>query len=287
AGPDAPVTAQVAIGELEDDSARLPENRTLRFSINGQPYGQVVLDQEAALDPTQVDRLLAALLEDSRIEFNSDDHVWRLSDRGSGAILLKMDDFQGRVGTETALYKKGDQPSSAVLNPVDPPIVRLPALPKPTRSDIRRFEQSSDQIVKAIQAQAEDSRYCPLLDEEDAQGSDRPLALHRLSDTKLLASIGCWYAAYNFGDGYWVVNDQPPYAPVLVTDSGTDHQGGVIISAQKGRGLGDCWSMEDWTWDGNQFVHTQSLSTGMCKLMAAGGTWVLPTLVSEVIKPTK
>ena len=42
--------------------------------------------------------------------------------------------------------------------------------------------------------------------------------------------------------------------------------------------------LERWTWDGNGFVHTASATTGMCKLIAAGGPWELPTIVTEVKK---
>lgn len=32
--------------------------------------------------------------------------------------------------------------------------------------------------------------------------------MQRLSADKLLVSQACWRAAYNTGDGYWVVNDR-------------------------------------------------------------------------------
>ena len=37
-----------------------------------------------------------------------------------------------------------------------------------------------------------------------------------------------------------------------------------------------------WTWEGNGFGHTASSSTGMCRLLAAGGGWKLPTLLTDV-----
>ncbi len=50
----------------------------------------------------------------------------------------------------------------------------------------------------------------------------------------------------------------------------------------KGRGLGDCWQLDSWTWDGEEFNHTDSRSTGMCRLIAPGGPWSLPTIVTDV-----
>jgi len=104
----------------------------------------------------------------------------------------------------------------------------------------------------------------------------------RLNARKLLVSSLCWRGAYNAGDSYWVINDTPPYQPHQVTDSGSEHKNGIITANQKGRGLGDCWSSEEWVWNGTQFVHTQSSTTGMCRLIAPGGAWQLPTLVTDV-----
>jgi len=44
-------------------------------------------------------------------------------------------------------------------------------------------------------------------------------------------------------------------------------------------------SADESTWDGHSFVHTSSSTTGMCKLVAAGGAWTLPTIVTAGGKP--
>jgi len=72
---------------------------------------------------------------------------------------------------------------------------------------------------------------------------------------------------------------------VLITDLASDYQDGVITASHKGRGIGDCWGHEEWTWDGRTFVHTRSATTGLCKLVTAGGAWDLPTLVARVVRP--
>ena len=80
-----------------------------------------------------------------------------------------------------------------------------------------------------------------------------------------------------------IVDDKPPYAAELVTTEATDSDGHSIHSGQKGRGVGDCWSNDSWTWDGRGFVHSASGGSGQCKGFA-GGAWDMPTLVSEVRK---
>jgi hypothetical protein len=92
----------------------------------------------------------------------------------------------------------------------------------------------------------------------------------------------CWRAAYNEGAAYWVVNATPPYRPTFVTANATDYAEGKLQASQKGRGIGDCWSFEEWTWDGKAFVHTAEGTTGECKAIAPGGAWSLPLLVTTV-----
>jgi len=108
------------------------------------------------------------------------------------------------------------------------------------------------------------------------------LKTYRLSEKHLLVSVRCWERAFRRGDGYWVVNAQPPYSPAFVTNLGTGYENGQISSWQYWRGTADCMSRNTWTWDGRQFVHTSSMTTGLCKLTAEDGAWELPTLVVKV-----
>jgi hypothetical protein len=97
-----------------------------------------------------------------------------------------------------------------------------------------------------------------------------------------LLSALCWRAAYNEGYGYWVIDNQLKGQPVLVTISGSDYDKGEITNVQKGRGIGDCMSQESWVWDGQSFRKSYDGGTGMCRYIHAGGTWDLPTLVTDV-----
>ncbi len=58
------------------------------------------------------------------------------------------------------------------------------------------------------------------------------------------------------------------------------------MSAQKARGIGDCWGSEQWAWEGSGFEHIAASYTGLCKGFA-GGAWELPTLVTELVHPSK
>jgi hypothetical protein len=146
------------------------------------------------------------------------------------------------------------------------------------------MKNSKAALREALRASTKDED-CP--DLLDIEASESELSIVRLIDTKLLASTQCWSAAYNVGYGYWVINATPAYRPVLVTPSGSEFGDGKVIASHKGRGLGDCWSSDTWTWDGKQFIHTESSATGMCKLLAPGGAWSLPTFITDVLHSSR
>jgi hypothetical protein len=287
AGPSEPVTGELMIGSYDNDELlnQLPSTIRLSMRINGRGLGQVAVRQDglvAKLSAKDVAALLAALTRKSNIEWVAGEHRWRLSDKGAAAVLLKMDEFQGRIGTRGALVRKGPQGEEAVLPPLPVPVVIAGPLAKPRPGDNQLATGKSKALHQAFLATLKDDD-CPSLLEDEADA--RELSFARLTDSKLLVSTLCWRGAYNSGDGYWVINDKPPYHPILVTTSGSDYSDGSISASHKGRGLGDCWSSDSWTWDGEQFVHTQSSSTGMCKLVASGGAWSLPVIVMEVRHP--
>lgn len=48
----------------------------------------------------------------------------------------------------------------------------------------------------------------------------------------------------------------------------------------KGRGIGDCWWVRQWQFDGRGFVRTSEAGDSMCRGFA-GGAWQLPTYVTR------
>ena len=284
AGPGEAIRGQLMLGSYgeEDEAfyATLPKNIKLTLHINGRPAGRVSIPQDslvADLPPQQLTALLTALRGKTTIEWASGNNRWPLSGAGASAVLLKMDEFQGRLGTQGAIIRKGPQGEDGVLPPLPAQVVVAAPLPKTLPEDTKLAKSKS--LRKALRTAIGKDDDCPDFDDETLAAEG--LAITRLSSTQLLASARCWMGAYNAGFGYWVINAQSPFHPVLVTYSGSDFNGSEISSMQKGRGLGDCWSSDSWTWDGSQFAHTESSTTGMCRLMAPGGAWSLPSIVTN------
>ncbi len=283
AGAGTAVAGRVTLGDGWEDSVldALPAQLRVALWIDGKSHGERTMAKtalQADLTAAQVAALLKALTRDSRIEFRVGKVVWELSDSGAAAVLLKMDDVQGRIGTVGAAFRKGKQPETRVLPPLPAPIVKAVPLAPARPGDARFIAQHGDALRKALRS-ATDEDSCSDLHET---GETAPsLEAVRLTKTKLLVSTRCWLAAYNAGSGYWIVNDTAPYRPELVTSDATDFDNGVLGATHKARGIGDCWGSERWTWDGTAFVQTSASSTGMCKGFA-GGAWELPTLVTQI-----
>lgn len=283
AGPQQPVTGQLKLGAFFDDSQQeqLPAGFRVAMSIDGRELGEVQVrgdDWLGELSASQVTALLAALPGTSDIRWKYQEFEWHLSDSGASAVLLKMDDAQGRVGTPGALIRKGSRSESQVLPPLPMPVVVAAPLVPLEPGDPQRVVSQQEAIKAALRKSVLGDECTGLSEGKDGSQS---LEFTRLTSSKLLVSTTCWMAAYNMGDGYWVINDAPPYQPVPVTDSGSGFEDGTIVAGHKGRGLGDCWYMNSWTWDGERFVHVEAASTGLCKGFA-GGAWQLPELVMEV-----
>ncbi|MBB3121993.1 DUF1176 domain-containing protein [Pseudoduganella violacea] len=284
AGPQQPVRARLQLGDATDEPAiaQLRPDAKLQLRIDGKPQGMLALGQDgvsAEIPAPQLAALLNALKGDGRIVWSSGEFEWELSGKGAAAVLLKMDEFQGRLGTPGALMRKGGKSEAQVLPALAVPVLKVPFMAQQQAVTVELSAAQQATLIGELR-KPEWKEDCEM--EEELGSSGRPLRIVRLSESRLLVSAQCWLAAYNFGEGYWVINTKAPFNPVLVTTSGNEYMGGVISASHRGRGLGDCWSREDWAWDGQQFHATGKLTTGMCRMISLGGPWELPTLVTEV-----
>lgn len=228
-----------------------------------------------SFDAKQVRTILPALLaNDEATITDGKRNAWTLSLAGLNAVLLKMDEAQGRVGTPGALVRRGAKPESSVLRPPAVPVVHA-VRPPPTRPEDAALA----------------GRIFPLLDltgvkescNNSADVSAQSLDVVRLSGSKVMLSLGCGAGAYNSLTLLWTASDKPPYAPVALKATGDyDSRQASVTAAFKNRGVGDCWSSETWHFDGTDFVRTGAVGDDMCRGFA-GGAWSLPRYVSRVV----
>jgi hypothetical protein len=284
AGPGEPVTGRLKFGyygKEDGPGARVQaEGYEAQIRIDGRGQGKVKVGREMAahLSKRQVAALLRALAKESEIDFEGAGGTWwRLSDKGAAAVLLKMDEFQGRVGTPGALIRKGTRSEQTVLPALPKPVIVVPSLPKTSGT---RLSGEEAEALAALLRPITNQDDCETLFRENPENWQ--MTVTRLTETKSLVSASCWRAAYNEGVGFWVVSEPGRRKPSLVTTSGSTYSDGVVSYSQKDRGLGDCWSRESWTWNGRVFQPSEARATGMCKLVAPGGAWDLPTRVSEI-----
>ncbi|WP_164158823.1 DUF1176 domain-containing protein [Stenotrophomonas maltophilia] len=278
-GPGTAVKARLRVGE--DGESAMPEG-ALRLQVNGRDLGPVQdtgADEAVALRPAQVEALLAALPGQARIEvIDSNRTRWPICDRGAAAVLLKMDEAQGRIGTPGALVRRGTRAETTVPAARAKPVIASAALAAPRSGDSGLG--SSEALRDALIATLGDSDDCPRLIEYTGTPE---MVIERLDEHHVLVQALCQMGAYNYSNGFWIARDRPPFAPKTVTmeAEGFSRVERTLYARYKGRGIGDCVSGSDWVWDGQRFQPSSAFSTGLCRGMP-GGHWMLPTLLSEV-----
>lgn len=283
AGPDIAPTGEVILADTDADKAAPVTKLTLW--INGRAVGDLaaVKDEAWQLSASQTQAVIRAVKGSAKVEFRGGAAPFILSGEGASAVMLKMDEVQGRIGTPGALTKKGYKPESSVLPAVPAPVIQAASVSKSPTRPLTAAETALFKPKMRVTLKGND--YCDRQqpsDERKDDAEDDRLSMTPLDDSHVLVSALCWRAAYNEGYGYWVTDTKLSEPPVLVTDSGSEYDKGVITMAQKGRGIGDCWSSASWVWDGKAFRQSHIATTGMCRYIRGGGTWDLPTLVTEV-----
>jgi hypothetical protein len=281
--------------------------------LNDKSYGQLKLskDRLGKLTAAQAQALIGQAQKDTLIRFQSGSHSWLVSDKGMAAILLKLDEAQGRVGTPMALvakksatrqtpkaakpvpkiyavspYSKTSYPTYELAENGQSQPPKNQKYPPNSTAQQRKYWQANlnKWIGSTLGEEEQDSCYLLNSDEDYAQNY-AGWSLTPLDAKHTMVSHNCWSGAYNFGAGVWVINHDRPEKPQLITTDSSDYGDGEIYAAHKGRGLGDCWGTQHWVWTGKTFTKTSDLTTGMCRGIQPGGAWDLPTYVSEVIAP--
>lgn len=184
---------------------------------------------------------------------------------GSAATLLWVDDQQGRVGTVTALTRKGAAPASSVHPRLTPPLVR--AAPPVSQAGLPKHAPKS--LIKSVSD-------CDF----DASSGEPDDTIARLAPGVVLWGPECEMAAYNETSVFFIGDEHAghlkrvifPEAPGvgqptddLLMNVGFDAPTQTLSSFSKGRGIADCGSTEAWVWDGKAFQLAREETMPECR----------------------
>jgi hypothetical protein len=187
-----------------------------------------------------------------------------LSLKGLAAVLLAMDEVQGRIGNASALVRPGPRPASATPAAPPLPLVRV-GLPAPALAQPRRLAAA----VRRLNAHVLAAHECDI----DPDALDEAYPLTR---SEALVLIGCGRFAYQTSVlAFRTPRDDParavplelpeprrtvglasPDLPAMINEfveGSYDPATRVFSEFSKGRGMADCGSSTKWTFDGAAF----------------------------------
>ncbi len=181
---------------------------------------------------------------------------------GAAAALVWMDDRQGRLGSVTALTKKGPKPASALAAPPALPVYA--AAPKGSAAEIKPVVYPKSVLARPELKDCEKDQL--------SQGEER--AAWRLGPDLVLWSVPCTMGAYNL-DSVFLLSDAKgggarpapiPFIPTLDAPEPTpddppfsllnadfDPKTMTLSDFEKARGVGDCGRLDKFLWDGRAF----------------------------------
>lgn len=257
------------------------------FPAEKKPLSATTVDEEGAtfaLASADAEALIAAARKATKLTVFLSGKLYDVSLNGSVAAMLWIDEQQGRLGTTSALVRKG--PSVAV-----PPAPILPVvLAKPTDGlpalDARTQKSLASALRKTLTRADRDLCEAP---DPDMTDSAWPLG-----GTLRLVGLVCSRGAYNVASGFWLVNGtdvtkaRKVAFPQLggtpdngLTNADFDPKTGVISYFNKARGIGDCGTLGSYAWTGSTFAMTALSEMGECRGIGADD-W--PTLFRSEVK---
>ena len=281
AGENAVVEGKLTILPLGDDRD-IQVGQDIEIWLNGKSLGKVKHisdDVPDKLTEEQTKALLSGLKKESEIRLTYGKTTLKVSDKGAAAAMLKMDEFQQRLNTPSALIRQG-QEKHAVLAPQAAPKIEAVSVNNHKTIELKRGEKQFKHVLALLR-----KAYDGCVD-EDLESQD--ITLYPLTQNKVLAEALCASGAYQSTNYYAVLDDKLSKVEQVLADQyngvGGDRKQGYafVRGAYKGRGAGDCWSIQDAVWNGKIFILTSEWTTGSCKRFP-DGAWQLPTFVSDII----
>ena len=282
AGENAAVEGKFTILPFGEADRDVQVGQDIEIWLNGKSLGKVKHISDDAPDKLteeQTKALLSGLKKESEIRLTYGKTTLKVSDKGAAAAMLKMDEYQQRLNTPSALIRQG-QEKHAVLAPKVEPKIDAVSVKNRKTIELKLGEKQYDNVL-ALLRKAHDG--CV---DEDLESQD--IMIYPLTHNKVLAEALCFKGAYQGTNYYAVLDDKLSKVEQVLAEqyneAGYDEKQGYafVRGSYKGRALGDCLAGQDAVWNGKIFIRTSEWTTGSCKGLP-GGTWQLPIFVSNVI----
>ena len=282
AGENAAVEGKFTILPFGEADRDVQVGQDIEIWLNGKSLGTVKHisdDNPDKLTEGQTKALLSGLKKESEIRLTYGKTTLKVSDKGAAAAMLKMDEFQQRLNTPSALIRQG-QEKHAVLAPQAAPKIEAVSVNNRQTKELKLGEKQFNHVL-ALLRKAHNG--CV---DEDLESQD--ITLYPLTQNKVLAEALCVRGAYQGTNYYAVLDDKLSKVEQVLAEQYNradydEKQGYAFVrGTYKGRGVGDCWSSQDAVWNGKIFIRTSEWTTGSCKGFP-GGAWQLPIFVSNII----
>ena len=286
AGENAAVEGKLTISPFGEADRDVQVGQDIEIWLNGKSLGAVkhISDENPdKLTEAQTKALLSGLKKESEIRLTYGKTTLKVSDKGAAAAMLKMDEFQQRLNTPSALIRKG-QEKHAVLAPQAAPKIQVAYIKNPSQTELKRGEKQFDAVLALLRKSNEtiSSNYCNSL-------HDYEITLYSLTDGKVLAEVECdnGGAPYN---NYYAVMDNELSKVEQVLENQYDFASyydkkfdAFIVGVLKTDGVGDCWYSQEVGWNGKTFILTKAQTSGSCKRFIGGAWGAFPTFVSQQV----
>ena len=281
AGENAAVEGKLTISPFGEADRDVQVGQDIEIWLNGKSLGTVKHISDDAPDKLteeQTKALLSGLKKESEIRLTYGKTTLKVSDKGAAAAMLKMDEFQQRLNTPSALIRKG-QEKHAVLAPLPAPKIEVVSVNNRKTTELKRGEKQYDNVLALL-------RKANSCDDEDITSQD--ITLYPLTQNKVLAEALCVRGAYQSTNYYAVLDDKLSKVEQVLEDQYNfayyDEKLNALIveGSYKSSGLAESWYGYEAAWNGKTFITTAEHTSGSAKGFMGGAWGGLPTFVSEI-----
>ena len=281
AGENAAVEGKLTISPFGEADRDVQVGQDIEIWLNGKSLGTVkhISDENSdKLTEAQTKALLSGLKKESEIRLTYGKTTLKVSDKGAAAAMLKMDEFQQRLNTPSALICKG-QEKHAVLAPQPAPKIEVVSVNNRKTTELKRGEKQYDNVLALL-------RKANSCDDEDITSQD--ITLYPLTQNKVLAEALCASGAYQSTNYYAVLDDKLSKVEQVLEDQYNfayyDEKLNALIveGSYKSSGLAESWYGYEAAWNGKTFITTAEHTSGSSKGFIGGAWGGLPTFVSEL-----